>query len=110
MPITVHVTVSITANKDAASISVDQEPVDLSLLGDQDDITWELVNSPSWTFMAAGVVIKNPGNKFQDKGGSGSGKKHGWTRKSRDHRTYRYTCNVTDGTSVLSWDPSIVNH
>jgi len=102
--------VSLTANKKAVSISVDQEPVDLSSLLDQDDVTWELTDSEGWAFMATGVDIKGHGNKFQDKGGSGGGKKHGWTRKARDNRTYRYTINVTDGTSVLNWDPSIANN
>lgn len=109
MPIAVQVMVSMTADNKTMSISVDQEPVDLRNLLDEDDISWELVNSGVWNFVASGIVIKNHGNKFRDKGGSGAGKKHGWVRKNRDHQRYRYAISVTDGTTTLTWDPSILN-
>jgi hypothetical protein len=117
----VDVTITVTKVSDKEfSIKVDKEPVDLTSLG-QVDIFWVVQPDP-WTFtensggVSTGIDIKKvPGGRFKDKGGKDqagnpSHKTHNWERMAADGQTYRYTINVTDGTTILSWDPSIVNH
>ena len=115
------VTITVTKISDAAfSIAVDQEPVDLgNLVGN--DIFW-IVQPDPWTFtennggVSTGIDIKNaPAGLFKDKGGKDkngnpSRKTHNWERRTADNKKYRYTINVTDGNTTLSWDPFIVNH
>jgi hypothetical protein len=115
----VIVTVTKISDKEF-SIKVNQEPVDLTGLGPNVDIFWTVQPDP-WMFttnnggVSTGIDIKNaPPGQFKDKGGKDnagnpSRKAHNWERKNVDYQTYRYTINVTDGTTTLSWDPSIVN-
>ena len=115
------VTITVTKISDKEfSIKVDKEPVDLTKLGPV-DIFWAVQPDP-WTFtenaggVSTGIDIKKaPAGLFKDKGGrdktgNPSRKMHNWERKVVDYQTYRYTINVTDGTTILSWDPQIVNH
>jgi hypothetical protein len=115
------VTVTVTKISDQEfSIKVDKEPVDLTGLGPV-DIFWTVQPAP-WMFtensggVSTGIDIKHaPTGRFKDKGGKDSAgnpsrKAHNWERRNADGNTYRYTINVTDGTTTLSWDPQIVNH
>ena len=115
------VTITVTKHsKQEFSIKVDKEPVDLTGLGST-DIFWVVQPDP-WVFtenaggVSTGIDIKKaPSGLFKDKGGKDnagnpSRKAHNWQRMAADGNTYSYTINVTDGTTTLSWDPSIVNH
>jgi hypothetical protein len=114
------VTVTVTKVSNAEfSIKVDPEPVDLYGLGSV-DVFW-IVQPDPWKFtensggVSTGIDIKKaPSGLFKDKGGKDkagnpSRKMHNWQRMTVDNQKYYYTISVTDGTTVLTWDPSIVN-
>jgi hypothetical protein len=117
------VTVKIVSNKpNEIAISVDKEPVQLSNVGPDDEVRWEIhPESVGWTFSthpaghSTGVGIKEAGEAFHDKGGANSQKHHKWHRKVKDHKLYHYTISVTNETvskapTTLVWDPSIMNN
>ena len=56
---------------------------------------------------STGIAIKSHHGKFSNKKGTNR-KNHKWKRVARGG-TYRYTISVTDGTSTISWDPTIMN-
>jgi hypothetical protein len=115
---TVHVVVKEdfdpTNKKKTLTISVNPEPLDLTLEDEEVDIDWVLDNTgaPNWTFASKGISIKAPGIHFGDNGGSVNRKHHGWKRKKRKNKKFNYTINledVADG-ATARWDPRIINN
>jgi hypothetical protein len=110
----VLVTVSVdesNPSQKVVSISVDHEPVDLRKCADDEEILWTVHPDP-WMFTkdfggSTGIAIKSHHGKFSNKKGANR-KTHKWKRVARGG-TYRYTISVTDGTSTISWDPTIMN-
>jgi hypothetical protein len=115
---TVHVVVKedidLPNKKRTLTLSVNPEPLDLALEGDEVDVDWVLDNSaaPNWTFASNGVSIKSHGVHFGDNGGTANGKHHGWKRKNRNHKKFVYTINLEDiaDDAKVSWDPRIINN
>ncbi len=114
---TVYVTVTetVTGAGKAISISVDQDPVDISKERPDVDVTisWELVNSEGWDFIHThkGIDVDAPAAKFNNRGSTHNWKKHGVVRNKnqQDGNDYQYTISVTDGKTTATWDPWIRN-
>jgi len=115
---TVHVIVcedfDSTNKKKTLTISVNPEPLDLTLEEDEVDVEWVLDNSgaPNWTFASNGISIKSHGIHFGDNGGTVNRKHHGWKRKKRNNKKFVYTINLEDlaDEAKASWDPRIINN
>ena len=116
MPRIVRISVSTSRGRSSAScsISVDPDPVPLAGIGHGNGarIHWDIV-TPGWKFVATastnGIAIANHGTKFTNKGDSNGGRRFTWQRDEVDEKTYQYTIRITDGTTMVAWDPSIVN-
>jgi len=113
--VTVTIVIKETSSGSKNEISISVDPYELSLASQPTpvDIEWQLDNTQAtaWVFTSKGVDIKGAGNVFQNNGGSGNGKKHGWQRKQKDNKTYKYSINLENATdhTELTWDPFIVN-
>jgi hypothetical protein len=72
-------------------------------------IHWKIEDhtGKNWRFTSKGIVIDDA-TLFTDKGQAGD-KHHIWQRERKDKGTHKYTINVTNGTDVVSWDPTIMN-
>ena len=115
-PVNVTVIETVTASSKTIQIQVDQEPINLTGQGQGAVvIRWQIDQQSPWSFLtppppqARGIQVKNPGSAFT--GGSGGPKIQTWTRNPNqaNGQTYNYSIWVTDGTTTLSWDPSIIN-
>ena len=114
---TVYVTVTmdpIGAGK-TISISVDQDPVDISNESNDADVTieWQLVNSAGWDFVHThkGIDIHASTTKFKNNGSTNNWQKHSCVRNKnqKDGNDYKYTISVTDGKTTATWDPWMRN-
>jgi hypothetical protein len=114
--VTVTIVIRETVSAPKRELSIWVNPYELSLASEPTpvDIDWNLDNTgaPNWVFSRKGVEVKAPSSVFQDNGGSGGGKKHGWKRKVKDNKKYKYSINLENPTesTALTWDPFIVNN
>jgi hypothetical protein len=114
MPRIIRISVSTSRGPSSAScsISVKPDPANLSGIGHGNGahVHWDIVTA-GWTFVTTGngIAIANHGTKFTRKGDSNGRRRHTWQRDEIDGKTYQYTIRITDGTTMIAWDPSIVN-
>jgi hypothetical protein len=116
---TVYVVITETTTGDKNEFSIQVDPFTLTITSGSEtlDIDWELdaTRAPGWEFARNGVDIKGHGSKFSDRG-KASGKKYGWTRRSKESpgttKKYKYSINLenTAAGTTLAWDPYIVNN
>jgi hypothetical protein len=111
--ITVAVNLEKTSSGNGVSISVDPDPLVLSL-GQQYRINWSLTTGTGmsgWDFdETAGVDIRNKKGKFNSPQGPGAGpKKFSWKNDANAAGDYKYVITLTDGTNTYTIDPTIRN-
>lgn len=88
------------------AISVDKPTLDLRGKGPNVQIHWKILTQ-GWNFTANGIEI--PENKGEFSQPERQGQNFKWKDRNSDHQTYKYTINVSDGTTDLTEDPFIVN-
>lgn len=92
-------------------ISVNKDPLPMGR-GKDKVLRWEIETS-GWRFpdFEDGIVIEaNTDHQFSNGHQGDNNDTHYLLRnKNSNTRTYKYTINVTNGTSTLSWDPAINN-
>ena len=76
--------------------------------GNNVNLHWNIVTD-GWTFPPNGIVIVNPGDQFSDPKVKNNGKQFKWKDKNSNDLSFKYTINVTNGTTTQSLDPTIVN-
>ena len=117
IPVNVTVIETVTASSKTLQIQAIPEPIDLTGQGQGAIvIQWRIDQGSPWSFVmppppnTKGIEIKNPGSAFSDPGGGGQ-KVWTWTRNAgqANGATYPYTIRVTDNTSTVCWDPTIIN-
>jgi hypothetical protein len=95
--------------RDQYTICLSEEPIDL--LKDNAryiQINWR-IKSSGWAFSTGnGIVLKTQPPFFMT-GGGATNQDYLAVSKWWYHQYYRYTINVTNGTTTLSWDPWIAN-
>jgi len=94
--------ISITNNR----ISVSPDP--LPVTGNNINIHWD-IDTAGWTFPSNGIVITDPGDEFSDPEVQNNGKRFKWKDKNSSGGSYKYAINVTNGSTPLSLDPTIIN-
>jgi hypothetical protein len=110
------ITVTVTFNKTGSTLSlgVDPEPVDLASVHGNVDIEWDLQTNVTGATFDGGVLIRNAGSKFTDKGKSASKKQSTWeTNGNPNGRRYSYAISVCDNDpsnpTTYTLDPTIMN-
>ena len=98
----IQATVSIANNV----ISVTPDPLPVS--GNNINIHWD-ISTPGWTFPSNGIVITNPGSEFEDPEVQNNGNRFKWKDKNSSAGNYKYAINVTNGSTPLTFDPTIIN-
>lgn len=98
------VNVSVANNQ----VSVDRDPLDLRGSGPNVEIQWHIATQ-GWTFPDNGIVISGNDGQFHDGHMAQQGTRYIWTDNNSGGKTYKYTVNVTNGSTPLSLDPSIIN-
>ena len=88
-------------------ISVTPDPVPAGN-GQNVNIHWS-ISTDGWTFPSNGIVIANGTGVFSDPEVKDNGKTFKWKDKNDNNLSYKYTINVTNGTTPLSKDPTIQN-
>jgi len=100
-----NATVSVSNN--VVSVSIDPIRAGTS---QNINIEWDIDNgSSAWTFTSTGIVVTGGDGVFTDPELKSNGKKFKWKDKNAAYASYKYTINVTDGTTTLSLDPTIQN-
>jgi hypothetical protein len=91
-------------------ICVDKEPISTSgNVGDDVEIIWNLASS-GWSFVKnKGIEIKNQKNWKVKPDSSMPSTKYAATNKKEGGFSYKYEINVTNGTALPPWDPTIMN-
>jgi hypothetical protein len=87
-------------------VSVDKPELDLRGKGPNVLIHWK-IRENGWNFTANGIEIQGNTGQFTEP--EPQGPNFRWKNKNNDHARYKYTVNVTNGTSTLSKDPFIIN-
>ena len=87
-------------------ICVDQEPITPpGANGTPVAIEWNLRDAPGWSFDGSnGIVIELPWQVRCNPNGSTCNARH-----HKDGKRYKYTINLTNGTTPIPWDPTIQN-
>ena len=98
----VNVTVS------GGQVSVDTPTLNLRGKGHVITIHW-VMGTDGLRFTDTGIVIPENTGQFTGNQLQPNGQLYIWIDQNDDGRTYKYTVNVTNGTSTLSLDPIIVN-
>ena len=70
-------------------------------------IRWR-IGTRGWKFTDNGIVIHRNHNQFVARRHEGSQVFH-WQSRNTDRRRYKYTVNVTNGTTTATRDPGIQN-
>jgi hypothetical protein len=103
MPGMQQVTVTVANNQ----ITVDRETVNLHGQGPNVQIQWNIA-TPGWTFPDNGIVIANNDGQFHSNSAQ-QGTRYMWHDRNTGGKTYKYTINVSNGSTPLSLDPMIAN-
>lgn len=103
MPGMQMINVSVVNNQ----VSVDRDPLDLRGMGPTITIQW-LIATQGWTFPDDGIVIHDNDGQFHG-GQAQQGTRYIWIDDNSGGKTYKYTVNVTNGSTPLTLDPSIIN-
>lgn len=96
---------TVTIANNVVSVTPDPLPAGP---GNNVNLQWN-INTNGWTFPSNGIVITNPGDQFSDPEVKNNGKQFKWKDKNTNSLSYKYTINVSNGTSTLSLDPTIEN-
>lgn len=105
MPGMQQVNVTVSGNQ----IAVDKPSLNLVGQGRNVELMWNL-QTQGWTFTSTGIVIdNNTDGMFHDPQLTQQGTRYIWIDTNTGGLTYKYTINVTNGTSTLSLDPTIIN-
>ena len=96
---------TVTVANNIVSVTPDPLPAGP---GNNVNLHWN-ISTNGWTFPSNGIVITNPGDQFSDAQVLNNGRQFKWKDKNTNSVRYKYTINVTNGSTTLSLDPTIEN-
>lgn len=79
--------------------------------GNNQQIQWDIPISQTggWTFTSDGITLASNNGQFSNPTIAEHGKRFIWHNANTVGGQYKYTIKVTNGTTVLEWDPTIIN-
>lgn len=115
----VTVTTTTSGGGTTYQVGLDNDPLDLTNEGNNAALTWRIGQSSAadWYFGIIGsgggisITRPDPSGKFTSPANDSGPKPRAvnCTRSSADGLTYKYSISVTNGTTTLLVDPSIIN-
>jgi len=103
------VSVTVVAGSGGSSVTADPDPVVIPA-GVRGPIQWRITNSAAdgWKFQMNGIDIAGAGTEFDQPSGGGQ-RVFTWNNNHTKPGQFKYTIRVSNDTTTVENDPSIMN-